>query len=257
MSPTVVAVITFCFAFGGALLGIWLAKSSRWRPASDDEESKDTVKLAIGLVSTMTALVLGLVTASAKSSYDQMDSAVKQASINLLALDRVLARYGPEAKDIRAQLKAVAASRIETIWPGSASQRPGMTHSATSTPSTVEGLVDSIRRLGPGSELQSALKTRAVELAEDGLQLRWLAMASAETDVPATFLVIVIFWLTVIFASFGLYAPRNLAATTALFVSSLSVAGALFLVLELGSPFSGVISVSDQPLLRALGLMNG
>jgi len=257
MNPTVVAVITFCFAFGGALLGIWLAKSSRWRPASDDEESKDTVKLAIGLVSTMTALVLGLVTASAKSSYDQMDSAVKQASINLLALDRVLARYGPEAKDIRAQLKAVAASRIETIWPGSASQRPGMTHSATSTPSTVEGLVDSIRRLGPGSELQSALKTRAVELAEDGLQLRWLAMASAETDVPATFLVIVIFWLTVIFASFGLYAPRNLAATTALFVSSLSVAGALFLVLELGSPFSGVISVSDQPLLRALGLMNG
>ena len=257
MNPTVVAVITFCFAFGGALLGIWLAKSSRWRPPSDDEKSKDTVKLAMGLVFTMTALVLGLVTASAKSSYDQMDSAVKQASINLLALDRVLARYGPEAKDIRAQLKAVAESRIATMWPGGASQPPAMARPATSAPTTVEGLVDSIRGLGPGNELQSALKARAVELAEDGLQLRWLAMASAETDVPAAFLVIVIFWLTAIFASFGLYAPRNLAATTALVVGSLSVACALFLVLELGSPFSGVISVSDQPLLRALGLMNG
>jgi hypothetical protein len=257
MNPTVVAVITFCFAFGGALLGIWLATSARWRPMADDHQSKDTIKLAIGLVSTMTALVLGLVTASAKSSFDQMDSAVKQASINLLALDRVLARYGPEAKDIRAQLKAVVESRIETIWPGGASQPPGTARPATSATSTVEGLVDSIRGLGPGSELQNALKTRAVELAEDGLQLRWLAMASAETDVPAAFLVIVIFWLTVIFASFGLYAPRNLAATTALVVSALSVAFALFLVLELGSPFSGVISVSDQPLLRALALMNG
>jgi hypothetical protein len=257
MKPTVVAVITFCFAFGGALLGIWLAPSARWRPQVDDEESKDTVKLAIGLVSTMTALVLGLVTASAKSSYDQMDSAVKQASINLLALDRVLARYGPEAKDIRAQLKAVAESRIETMWPGKPLQSSAPVRAASNAPSTVEGLVDSIRQLRPGGELQSALKDRAVQLAEDGLQLRWLAMASTETDVPVAFLVIVIFWLTVIFASFGLYAPRNLAATSALVVGSLSVAFALFLVLELGSPFSGVISVSDQPLLRALALMNG
>lgn len=256
MNPTVVAVITFCFAFGGALLGTRLATSVRWRPAADGEQSKDTVKLAIGLVSTMTALVLGLVTASAKNSFDQMDSAVKQASINLLALDRVLARYGPETKDIRARLKTVAESRVATMWPGRASQPPAMERPATGAPSNVEGLVDSIRGLVPGSELQSALKARAVELAEDGLQLRWLAMASAETDVPAAFLVIVIFWLTVTFASFGLYAPRNLAATTALIVSALSVACALFLVLELGSPFSGVISVSDQPLLRALGLMN-
>jgi hypothetical protein len=256
VNPTVVAVITFCFAFGGALLGTRLATSVRWRPAADGEQSKDTVKLAIGLVSTMTALVLGLVTASAKNSFDQMDSAVKQASINLLALDRVLARYGPETKDIRARLKTVAESRVATMWPGRASQPPAMAPPAAGAPSNVEGLVDSIRGLGPGSELQNALKARAVELAEDGLQLRWLAMASAETDVPAAFLAIVIFWLTVTFASFGLYAPRNLATTTALIVSALSVACALFLVLELGSPFSGVISVSDQPLLRALGLMN-
>jgi hypothetical protein len=256
MSPTVLAVIAFCFSFGGALLGIWLAKSARWRPLAGDDEAKDTVKLAMGLVATMTALVLGLVTASAKSSYDQMDSAVKQASINLLALDRALARYGPEAKGIRTQLKAVAASRIETMWPHGASRPTGWERPSTSAAATVEGLVDSIRSLGPGNELQSALKTRAVELAEDSLQLRWLAMASAETDVPAAFLVIVIFWLTVIFASFGLYAPRNPAATTALIVSSFSVASALFLVLELGSPFSGAISVSDQPLLRAFALMD-
>jgi len=131
-----------------------------------------------------------------------------------------------------------------------------MARPAAGAPSTVEALVDSIRSLAPGNELQSALKTRAVELAEDGLQLRWLAMASAETDVPAAFLVIVIFWLTVIFASYGLYAPRSLAVMTALVVSALSVACALFLVLELGSPFSGAIAVSDQPLLRALALMN-
>ena len=256
MSPTVVAVIAFCFSFGGALLGIWLATSVRWRPKAEDGTAKDTVKLAIGLVSTMTALVLGLVTASAKNSYDQMDSAVKQASINLLALDRALARYGPEAKDIRTQLKAVAEVRVDTIWPGSAPEQRGMARPAAGAPSTVEALVDSIRSLAPGNELQSALKTRAVELAEDGLQLRWLAMASAETDVPAAFLVIVIFWLTVIFASYGLYAPRSLAVMTALVVSALSVACALFLVLELGSPFSGAIAVSDQPLLRALALMN-
>jgi hypothetical protein len=82
-----------------------------------EAESRETEKLGIGLVATMTALVLGLVTANAKSSFDAADTALKETTIELLTLDRLLARYGPETAEIRNRLKRAVAARLETIWP--------------------------------------------------------------------------------------------------------------------------------------------
>jgi hypothetical protein len=105
---------------GGALIGLWLRTKV---PAHHlTEDSRDTVKLGIGLVATMTALVLGLVTASAKSSFDAVDTAAKHAAMDILILDRVLARYGPETGEIRSALQHSFAHRIDMIWPQSLSR---------------------------------------------------------------------------------------------------------------------------------------
>jgi hypothetical protein len=66
------------------------------------------------------------------------------------------------------------------------------------------------------------------------------------------FLVVMVFWLAVIFASFGLFAPRNATVIATLFVCALSVSGAIFLILELDSPFSGLLQISDAPLRNAI-----
>lgn len=105
----------FACTLGGALAGIWLRSVL---PANHlSSQSRDTVMVGIGLVATMTALLLGLVTASAKSSFDALDTAVKHAAQDVLALDRVLARYGPETREIRAAMKQALAQRIDWLWP--------------------------------------------------------------------------------------------------------------------------------------------
>jgi hypothetical protein len=251
MYPTVVGTIVFAVTLGGALLGMWMRTIL---PSGHvDDDSKDTVKLGIGLVATMSALVLGLVTASAKSTFDAVDAAVKSAAMDVLTLDRLLARYGPETGEIRAHLQRTVASRIDMIWPQSAS-RPDL--ELAKAPAEVETLADGIRALTPATDAQRWLQPRAQELAESLLRVRWLVSARSVTSVPIPFLSILLFWLVITFASFGLFAPRNATVVAVFVVCALSVAAAVFLVLEMDGPFVGVIKVSPDPLRYAYAHLN-
>lgn len=247
MSPTAIAAIVFACTFGGALAGIRLRAALPEHHL--DEKSKDTVNLGIGLIATMTALVLGLVTASAKSSFDALDSAVKQTASEVLALDRALARYGPETGEIRAGVREAVEVRVERIWPDGA---PGP---ARIDPSEsihgAEALTDRIAALSPQTDAQSRLRARALDLAEAVMEASWGALVGSGSSVPPVFLAILLFWLTVTFTSFGLFAPRHATVIAVLFVCALSVAGAVFLVLELDGAFEGVIRVSPEPLRLA------
>lgn len=244
MSPTVVAIVVFACTLGGTLFGQYLRTVL---PADHlDDASKDTVTLGIGLVATMTALVLGLVTASAKSSFDEVDAAVKHTAMDLLTVDRLLARYGLETADIRDTLRRAVGMRIDTIWP--AHSEPVRLDPMQLGTTGFERLVDGIRTLTPANELQRSLQARAQDLAETLLQTRWMVVASGGTSVPLPFLVVLLFWLAITFASFGLFAPRNATVFVVLLVCAISVASAVFLILEMDGPFDGVLTVSSDPL---------
>jgi hypothetical protein len=116
-------------------------------------------------------------------------------------------------------------------------------------------MFDKIQELVPHSDAQHALQAQAVSLAVALGQTRWLLFAQSGTSISTPFLVVVVFWLTALFVSFGLFAPRNATAVTALVVSAISVAGALFLVLELDQPFSGIMQLSDAPLRDAIAVL--
>jgi len=254
MNPTVVGVIAFACMFGGVLVGMGLRAVLPKHHL--DSDSKDTIKVGIGLIATMTALVLGLVTASAKSSFDSVDSAVKQSAMQFLALDRTLARYGPETGEVRTALKNGLGTRIEMIWPRDPADAGGYEPVRAGEGSVGEALADAIRSLRPGTDLQRSLQSRALDLAETLLQARWIVVAENTDAVPLPFLTVLLFWLTVSFASFGLFAPRNLTVLAVLFVCALSVASALFMVLEMEAPFSGLIRVSGEPLRYAWAHLN-
>ena len=252
MNPTIVGMIVFCCASGAALAGNWLRIALPEHHL--DAESRDTVKLGIGLIATMTALVLGLVTASAKGSFDAVDTAVKNTAADILTLDRLLARSGPETGEIRGALRHAVASRIEMIWPRSSSQPAPMQPSVSA--SGVEGLADAIRGLTPRDDSQRLLQSRAVDLAEAVLQARWLVFAGGGTSVPLLFLVVLVLWLTITFASFGLLAPRNATVLAVLLVCALSLGSAVFLILEMDGPFDGLLQVSADPLRYAYAHLN-
>lgn len=252
MSAVFVGLIVFAFASGGFLVGLLLNARLPGHHLSND--ARDTVKLGIGLIATLTALVLGLVTASAKSSFDDLSVEIKNSAAQVLMLDRTLARYGPETKEIREELRNALAHRLEMTWPQNRSQAEKL--DSIDVTRGLERLVDQIRGLSPQNDDQRWLKSRALDLCESLLNARWVVFASAGASVPRPFLSVLIFWLTVIFGCFGLFAPRNATIIVVLLICALSVGGAMFLILEMDSPFDGLIKVSPEPLRYAYTRLN-
>jgi hypothetical protein len=195
----------------------------------------------------MAALLLGLLVASAKSSYDARSSEVTQMAANALLLDRGLAHYGPEASGLRSLLKLYISSTVDALW----SKQGG-----SALPSQVGGeAFDQLEQLKPHSDAQRLIQSHAQSIFVNIGQTRLLLLAQGGTSISKTFLVVVVFWLTLLFTSFGLFAPRNGTAILTLLLSAISVAGALFLILELDHPFSGLIQISDAPLRYTLSLI--
>ena len=252
MRPVIIGLLVFALTSGGFLAAMLLSAALPEHHLSKD--SRETAKLGVGLIATVTALVLGLVIASVKSSFDDLSTAVKHTAAEILTLDRTLARYGPETQEIREQLKSVVQQRLEMTWPQGPSQ-PARLDSADLT-RQAEQLVDQLHRLPPQNDDQRWLKAKAVDLTESLLSARWILASSAGSSVPGPFLGILIFWLTAIFACFGLFAPRNATVTAVLLVCAFSVAGAMFLILEMESPFGGLVRISPEPIRYAYSRIN-
>lgn len=248
VKPALMSLIVFACVFTGALLGMFLR--TVMPKHHFDVESKEVITLGMGLIATLAALVLGLVIASAKSSYDLQELSVKQISAKFLLLDRQLAQYGPEMKESRDLIRRALVHRLNETWPeeSSPSEKPDAPEDA----SRFEGFENRIRQLVPQNDAQRGLQSRALETVSQILEARWFMLGGGGSSVPLPFLIVVVFWLTVIFGGFGLFAPRNATVVAVLFVCALSVAGAIFLILEMEEPFSGLIKISSTPLRYAL-----
>ncbi|HKM91530.1 MAG TPA: hypothetical protein VJX29_13025 [Candidatus Acidoferrales bacterium] len=246
MSSLAISIITFACVFGGALLGIALRAVLPEHHLSAD--SKDVVKLGMGLVATMAALVLGLLIASAKASYDTQNTEVTEISAKVILLDRLLAHYGPESQEARALLHGIVAAAVDRIW------SEGRTRTAHLEPqsSSAEDLYDKVQGLSPKNDAQQSLKAQALSILMGLVQTRWLMYEQGVTSFSTPLLVALILWLTFLFVSFGVLAPPNATAITSLFVSALSVSGAILMILEMYSPYAGLIQVSSAPLRAAL-----
>jgi hypothetical protein len=248
MSSQTVFLISAGCILGGALLGLLL--SGLLPEGHLRDKSKDTVKVVTGMIATLAALVLGLLISSANTSFDAVDTAITQSGAKIILLDRALANYGPETKEAREQLRSTVVAGIEMFWPGEKAEGSGFEGFERAT--GMEALQTKIRELTPATDLQRDLRSEAEKLSGDMLEARWLLIAQAQHTIPRTFLVVLLFWLTMLHISFGLLAPRNATAITVLLISALSVSGAMFLILEMYQPLDGVIKVSSAPLRKAL-----
>ncbi len=247
MSPIEIALIVFACVFGGGLLGMFLRVLTPEHHLSQD--SHDVIKLGMGLIATIAALVLGLVIATTKTSYDTQNAAVKHGAAKALLLDRMLASYGPEAKETRDLLRRVVAYRLGEIWPEDRSAATGL-DGPRALP-TAQEFMARILHLSPKNDAQRWLQSQALQIGNDFMEMRWLVLGGMGSSVPLPFLVVV-FWLTIIFGSFGLFAPRNGTVVAVLFLCALSVAGSIFLILEMDQPFQGLIKISSAPLRYTL-----
>lgn len=248
MSSGIISLITFVCAFGGALFGLFLRTVLPEHHLS--ARTRDAVMVGIGLIATLTALVLGLLVSSAKSSFDTMNAEIMQSGTKLIMLDRTLYHYGPETKDVRDLLRRNLLHAINLVWPEDKNVRSGLSEFEKGT--GLERVSDVLRGLSPKNDSQRLLQAQALQITVDLAQSRWLLIEQAQNSLPTPFLIIMVFWLTIFFVCFGLFSESNATVITVMLVCSLSISGAVFLVLEMERPFQGIIKVSAAPLYKAL-----
>jgi hypothetical protein len=242
VNPIAIGCIVFALVFGSAMLTMALRPVVPEHHLSAD--SKDVVKLGIAVIATMSALVVSLLLASAKGSFDTRSREFTQMSANVILLDRLMAHYGQETKGVRDLLSRSVVDAIDRIAASYDFELPIM----APTTATAQSIYEQIQQLSPQNEGQRSLQSEALRTAVELSQIRWLLYEQrAGSSIPMPFLLVVVFWLGIIFASFGLYAPLNTFC-----VCAMSISGAIFLILELDTPFEGIIQISSAPLRAAL-----
>jgi hypothetical protein len=244
MTSTTVSLIAFAFIFGGALLGMLLS-SVLPRPHLTSD-SNDSVKLGMGLVATMCALVLGLLIASAKTFYDTQNAELTEISAKTVLLDRAFAHYGPEANECRALLRTLVERLIDRVQPGN-SQGSQL----DSTSPSAETLFEKTQALSPKDDRQRLIQSQALNLEIGMGQTRWLMFAQAAVQVPKPLVAVLIFWLTIIFIGWGIFAPHNTTVVATWFICALSVSCAIFLIIVLA------LRGSDSRFQRAASRRSG
>jgi hypothetical protein len=248
MNELEMVALVFACVFGSAMLALFFGKALPAHHVS--QVSKDVVMLGTALIATMAALVLGLLISSAKSSFDREDDELVQNGARVISLDQALADYGPETKEIRDLMKRAYAARIDLLFP-----RDELQTANEDTPDSVlhtENLRAKLWQLAPQNDAQRGLRSQALEIAGDISAARWLLIMQKDQGFPMMLLVVLVAWLAIIFATFAMFAPRNATVVASLFVCALSVSGAILLILEMNTPFGGLMKVSSAPMHDAL-----
>jgi hypothetical protein len=244
-----IGLIVFACVSGGALSGMILRRALPEHHLTS--ESRDVVKLGTGLVATMAALVLSLLIASAKTSYEAERAGLERMSATVILLGSILAHFGTDGVEARDVLRRAVATTLERRWSANEARSPGI--DAPEANRFTRALYDAVQAITPHSDAQRSMIAQAQQLTLEIRRTRWLLIEEEhESSIPMPFLVVLAFWLTFLFVSFGLHAPPNATVVATLLLCALSVSGAIFLILELDHPFDGLMQLSSTPLRDAL-----
>ncbi|MBS0264363.1 MAG: hypothetical protein JSS02_20670, partial [Planctomycetes bacterium] len=248
MDSITVSLVLLASTLAGLFIGVWLR--SVLPDPHLNADSKEVVKMGTGLVAAVTGLVLGLLTASAKSSYDSQLGNLRQMAANIVLVDRTLSHFGPDGDSSRALLRKTVQSFIDDLWSDAAYDPSRLDEPEFAA--NVMDFIGSVRQLPVQNESQQTMKSQALQLCLELGKARWQLHRWEDSSIPMPFLVVLNFWLAILFLSFGLFSPRNATVMVVLFVCAVSVAGALFLIVELDQPFAGFVRISSTPLNKAL-----
>ena len=247
MSDILIGVIVFAVVFGGAMFGMLLGSALPNQQLS--AETRDVIRVIMAMLATLSAVVLGLLTGSAITSLAEKEGELRRAGVQFIMLDRTLAAYGPETKATRGLLKQILTERISQIWP---EEGGDVTLDAFRGGAGVDAVRRELFALSPQTDEQRWLQSNALQFTNTIAVSRWTTVEQIGSRFPWPFFIVVVFWLAIIFASFGIFAPRNAAVTAALFVAALGLAGAIFMILEMEQPYGGVVKIPSTSLRIAL-----
>jgi len=252
MNTIVASCLVAACVFAGGMAGLYL---HRVLPAHHlTKETQDTIRLGIGMLSVLASLVLGLLIATAKTSYDSTDRAIRTYAAELALLNEVLRDYGGTASVPRDLLRKYSERLLQDGWP-TGDDRPAALESQP-TEALLERVREAIRALQPIDAGQESLRAQAIDININLLRQRWQLIEQQGPAVKRTVLIVLVSWVTVIFASFGMNAPRNGTVMLAFLICSLAIGGSIFLILDMDRPLDGLMRISSWPLRNVLASMS-
>jgi hypothetical protein len=246
-NPVLIGLIVFAVIVAGAFAGWAMRKRLPANHLTD--ETKSLVSLSMAIIATLSALVLGLLISNANSSFTALGGEVTTLSAQLIRLDQVLRRYGPETKQTRELLRQYVEAKTADLFPD---DQVDVRIGSSSTYELLQQVEDSLLALKPANSRDQWWLGQALTLAGKIGDARWLLAQRVGQGTPKAFMVVLVFWLTLLFASFGLFAPPNLTSAATLTVCALAVAAAVAMILELENGFRGVVHISPEPMRQAV-----
>jgi hypothetical protein len=249
VSTIIIALITFVFTFAGSLCGLLLRFMLPDHHLNED--ARDVVQLGSGLIAAMAALVLGLLINSANNSLDTMSSELTETSATIVELDQSLASYGSETAELRQLLRKVVVAVLERRVGAENIAKEGTTEKVD-IGKALRKIQRKLRSMSPQTNAQTILQSQALQEVTQVIHSRLLLLERRNRQISDLFLIVLIFWIIVIFVSFGLLAPRNRTLIGVLLVCALSVSAAIFILMEMNNPYEGFIRLEAAPLQSAL-----
>jgi uncharacterized membrane protein YqgA involved in biofilm formation len=249
-NPLIIGLIVFGVILVGAFVG-WVIKERLPKHHLSDE-TKSTVTVSMAVVATFSALVLGLLISNANTAFSALGGEVTTLSAQMLRLDQLLRRYGPETGSARETLRQYAEMKTTDLFPES---RADVRLDDPRAYELLQQLEDSILALKPANARDKWWLDQAMTLAGKIGDTRWLLTQQVGQGTPKAFVALLVFWLTLLFASFGLFAPRNLTSAVTLTLCAVAVAGAIGMILELEQGFGGLVHISPQPMRQAVNAL--
>jgi Protein of unknown function (DUF4239) len=262
MSEATDAAILLLILLGGSALGVFVRPFLSERHRS--QETTDLIRLVVTMLVTFAALVLGLLTSSVKASFDGVDDDLRSFAIQVIQLDRSLRQYGSAAEAARALLRSYTAAAIASTWTEQP-RPPGDYYPRQVSPPPHENSIEStslgdmlarleidLRQIEPQDPMHRRLMVVILNQFERLTRMRWKLIEEAHSSISMPFYVVLAFWLVIVFASFGLSAPRNVLSYLTIMLAALSIASVIFVILDLDTPFTGILMVSSQPMRDAL-----
>jgi len=247
LNPIVMSASAFALILGGAIAGAVVRSKLPEHHLTGD--SKEVIRLSTALVATLTALVLALMFAATRASFEHTAASISRLATDISELDDVLEEYGPEAVPIRKQLREEMGPLIDAMWREDAIAAGRVAPGRAKHNSTALAMVRDLQPRTPG---QASLHARALQISTDIQQTRLGLFAQPPDSVSTPFMVVLILWMMFLFTTFSMSAKPNPTLAIVLFVCILSASGAIYLILELGLPFDGLMQVSNESLREAL-----
>jgi len=246
--PAIGALILLTI-LAGAGLGMLLGRLLPLDHLSD--QSKSIITAATAVVGTASALVLGLLISTASSAFSQRSGEVGRIAVDIIRVDRLLLNYGPKADNVRQYLANYAEIELKDLFPEGSDRTvkvddPEAVH-------LLDQIRDTLYGLQPGDDARQRIKERGLQVLDEIADTRWLvALQQNISPIPLAFLILLVFWLTMLFGTFGLFAPRNATVVAALVMSAVAVSAGIGLVIDMTDPFSGLVRISSGPMHHAV-----